>query len=379
MKRFAALAALSLLAAAPLHAQCSSYSTSIYSNNFGINVTVNNLPAGTNVSSAMSMWNSGCGMYAEYPQIDFDSSYTGSLTINYISGHQASATCVNNTQYCRGLWDPSTRSITIYEEAGDPANPANWNNLSDAQRTNIIAHEFGHALGLHDDACFSGIMNVPVSPTAGMNPDECTSADNASHVPYEGTSNQGCQDFLDCHMSPILIDLAHDGMHLSGVADGVLFDLDGDGLPDRTAWTAAGADEAFLWIDNNGNGVVDNGTELFGSAMAENGFEAIASFDRRDEGDVLWGGNANETIDAGDRVWSHLRLWVDANHDGVSQPEEIFTLAQKGVVALDLGYSWSGRRDGHDNQFRYRAPVAIEQNGHRVTGQAYDVFFKVGR
>jgi len=47
-------------------------------------------------------------------------------------------------------------------------------------------------------------------------------------------------------------------------------------------------------------------------------------------------------------------------------------------VALDLGYRWSGHRDGHDNELRYRAPVAIDQNGHRVIGQAYDVFFKVG-
>jgi len=145
------------------------------------------------------------------------------------------------------------------------------------------------------------------------------------------------------------------------------------------AWTARGADEAFLWIDKNGNGVVDSGAELFGSAMGANGFEALADFDRRDVEDVAWGGNADGVIDRADKVWPQLRLWVDANHDGISQPDEIFTLDQKGVRSIDLGYRWSGRRDGNDNQFRYRAHVAIEQNGHVVIGETYDVFFKVGQ
>lgn len=381
MSRSAVIALLCLLLAGIARAQCSTYSTSVYSNVYGVNVTVNGL-SGTNLSSAMNTWNWGCNGGSggsDWPMFGFDSTYRGALTVNYVPGHQATPTCVGGTQYCRGLWDPNSQSITIYEQAGDPANPTNWNNLTDNQRTNLLAHELGHALGLHDDSCFSGIMNVPVSETAGLNPDECTSADSASYVPYEGTQYEGCQSLQDCHMSPIVIDLAHNGIHLTSDTDGVLFDLDGDGIIDRVAWTAAGADEAFLWIDKNGNGVVDDGTELFGSAMAQNGFEALAAFDRRDSEDVLWGGNGDGVIDANDRIWSHLRLWIDANHDGVSQPDEIFTLAEKGVVAIDLAYKWSGRRDAHDNEFRYRAAVTIEEQGHRVTGEAYDIFFRVAR
>lgn len=376
MKHAVVVLVLSLFAAAAAYAQCSSYSTSVYSNNFGVHMAVNNLP-GTNLGAATSMWNNGCGNIGDYPVFGDDPTYTGSITINYVTGHQESPSCVNNTQYCRGGWDAAARTITIYEQAGDPANLANWNSLTDGQRTALLAHEFGHALGLHDDNCTNGIMNVPVSPGAGITSDECTSADSASHVPYEGTSNQGCESFLDCHQSPVILDLAHNGIHLTGVSDGVLFDLNGDGIPDRIAWTAAGADEAFLWIDKNGNGIVDNGTELFGSAMDENGFEALAAFDQRNQEDVIWGGNADGVIDSHDRIWTYLRLWIDENHDGISQPSEIFTLEQKGVVAIDLGYRWSGRRDGNNNLFRYRTAITLEQNGHRVTGEAYDVFFTV--
>lgn len=377
-RSIAAAVVLFLASTTAAYAQCSTYGTSSYSNNFGVRMTVNNLP-GSNLGTAASMWNNGCGNNGDYPVFGTDPGYTGSMTVNYVSGHQASTTCVNNTQYCRGGWDPSTRTITIYEYAGDPANLALWTDLTDGQRTALLAHELGHALGLHDDNCTNGIMNVPVDPSAGLTGDECTSADSASHVPYEGTSNQGCESFLDCHMSPVILDLAHNGIHLTSVAGGVLFDLDGDGVPDRVAWTSAGADEAFLWIDKNGNGTVDNGTELFGSAMDDNGFEALAQFDQRNQEDVTWGGNADGVIDSQDRIWSQLRLWIDANHDGVSQPGEIFTLDQKGVSAIDLGYRWSGRRDGNNNLFRYRTSIAIDVHGHRVTGEAYDVFFKAGQ
>jgi hypothetical protein len=378
-RKFWLSAAIALLLPFRAHATCADYRTSVYSNMYGVNVSISGFPTQM-VSSAFQAWNSGCGMGGgfDYPVFDFDNTFQGRISVQYVLGHRSEPIPGTVDDYPRGQWDPTTRTITIWEQAGHPPNFGSWDNYSDAQKIATLQHEFGHALGLRDDACFGGIMNSPPPSGAGITPDECTAADEATHVLYEGTSRSGCQDFWDCHMSPIILDLAHNGMHLTGTDDGVWFDLDGDGNVDRIGWTTAGADEAFLWLDSNGNGVVDTGAELFGSAMDENGFEALANFDLRDEGDIAWGGNADGVIDAQDKVWPHLRLWVDANHDGVSQPEEIFTADQKGVKAIEVGYRWSGRRDAHDNQFRYRAQVAIEHNGHVVTGEAYDVFFKVG-
>lgn len=355
---------------------CASHGTSIFSNNYGIRVTLQNLGTG-NIGNAMSLWNGACGMagVGNWPQFGFEPTYTGALTVRLIPGHAAAANC--GGQYCRGEWNPAASTITIYELAGDPNNPANWNNLADSQRDALLAHELGHVLGLHDDSCFSGIMNQTVSPVAGIHPEECEAADEASHVDLEGTEYEGCESYADCRMSPVLLDLGGDGMQLTGIAEGVAFDLDGDGRPEQSGWTAAGSDEAFLWLDMNGNGIADNGTELFGSAVAANGFEPLAQFDQVDGPEVLWGGNGDGVLDARDRMWPRLRLWTDINHDGVCTTDEVSELAASSVSAIGLDYSWSGRRDRHDNEYRYRVHVQLERNGNRTTSTAYDVFFNV--
>jgi hypothetical protein len=87
------------------------------------------------------------------------------------------------------------------------------------------------------------------------------------------------------------------------------------------------------------------------------------------------GGNGDGTISAADAVFSRLRLWIDANHDGVSQPGELVTLAAAGVVSIDLTYRTTGRRDGHGNYYRYRGLV------HLASGRTvpmWDVFLAVG-
>lgn len=67
----------------------------------------------------------------------------------------------------------------------------------------------------------------------------------------------------------------------------MVFDLDADGSPDRTAWTAAGAQLAFLAGDRNGTGQIDDGSELFGNHTwkgARNGFEALAEIQFAERG-----------------------------------------------------------------------------------------------
>jgi hypothetical protein len=78
-------------------------------------------------------------------------------------------------------------------------------------------------------------------------------------------------------------------------------------------------------------------------------------------------------IDARDAVFAHLRLWRDANHDGVSDPGELHTLPSLDVVRLHLSYRESRRVDERGNQFRFRAKLD-DARGARVNRWAWDVF-----
>ena len=154
----------------------------------------------------------------------------------------------------------------------------------------------------------------------------------------------------------------------SDLDDPVEFDLDADGVLNRTAWTARGSQIAFLALDRNGNGGIDDGRELFGTAtmlqsglLALNGFLALSEFDSNGDG----------VVDAVDAQWPSLLLWTDVNHDGLSQPEELRTVAASSIQGIGTEYRWTGRRDSHGNLFRYKG-IAFFGHGRRPI---YDVFF----
>ena len=99
----------------------------------------------------------------------------------------------------------------------------------------------------------------------------------------------------------------------------VSFDLDADGQLDNMARLAQGS--AFLALDRNANGTIDDGRELFG-AISGDGFADLATFDQ----------DANGFIDSGDAVFDQLKLWVP---DGKGQGQ-LLSLAEAGVGALSL-------------------------------------------
>lgn len=168
--------------------------------------------------------------------------------------------------------------------------------------------------------------------------------------------------------SPILIDVDGRGYRLTSPDDGVEFDLRATGSPQRVSWTDPNRGNAFLALDRNHDGLINDGRELFGDATLQvssqdpNGFRALTLFDM----------NSDSRIDMQDLVFSELRLWIDSSHDGISQPQELFTLSDFGIVTIHLDYKVVNRRDQFGQLLRYMSFVDVEDRGRRPI---YDVFF----
>ena len=188
---------------------------------------------------------------------------------------------------------------------------------------------------------------------------------------------QNCICFYVGDHSPILIDVSGNGFKLTDGPGGVSFDLDSDGVAERLSWTTANADDAWLVLDRNGNGTIDNGRELFGNFTPQpepargeerNGFLALAEYDK-----AANGGNEDGLITQSDSIFSSLRLWRDVNHNGVSETGELSGLQTARLTTIELDYKLSKKKDESGNQFRYRAKVKDSQ-GAQLGRWAWDVF-----
>jgi hypothetical protein len=171
-----------------------------------------------------------------------------------------------------------------------------------------------------------------------------------------------------CGASPLVLDLDGDGIHPTQLSDGVQFDLFASGQMTQSAWLGGG--DGLLVLDRNNNGLIDDGSELFGdSSFAQSwgdGFQALAQLDSDGDGQV----------DAHDPLYAELRVWVDANHDGIGPASEWLTLPQAGVASLSTrahNVVSGAVADGLGNWMPLRAHF-VRFDGSR--GQLADVYFR---
>ena len=217
---------------------------------------------------------------------------------------------------------------------------------------------------------------------------------------YDVVSFGGCQrnggfhqDFRQCLASacpsggcnsPIAISVGGEEIinNISSSEDGVPYDLKGDGHPLWYAWQKHG-DHNIGWLAlTDQNGGVPNGKYLFGNYTPNedcpnpnqnNGWKALAEYTEKDNG-----GNGDKYITPADAVYRKLRVWVDKNHDGVAQPNELFTLPQVGIMSIGTDYEETKIADEYGNWYRYKGQINPlgRPPGSRVNPVAYDVYLR---
>jgi VCBS repeat-containing protein len=133
---------------------------------------------------------------------------------------------------------------------------------------------------------------------------------------------------------PIILDLDHNGVALTTLDNGVSFDINADGHQDKIAWTAG--TDGILAYDVDGNGKIDNGSEIFSPHFAGgtyiDGLAALATLDSNHDG----------KIDANDEAFSKLTIWQDLNHNGISDAGELSSLSDHQIASLSLDTHASG-------------------------------------
>lgn len=138
------------------------------------------------------------------------------------------------------------------------------------------------------------------------------------------------------------------------------FDLNNSGT-DQTISFVAG-NKGFLALDKNGNGKIDNGSELFGPASG-NGFQDLAAYDS----------DHNNWIDENDSVFNRLRIWTKDSAGN----DSLHTLKDKNIGALYLGsidtpFTLNNSNQEQQGQLR-QTGIFLQEDGNAGTMQQLDL------
>ncbi len=166
---------------------------------------------------------------------------------------------------------------------------------------------------------------------------------------------------LDNLFDPLIINTK---AQTSGLSDKKFkFDLDADGKQDEISMTKSGS--GFLALDKNGDGKINDGTELFGVKSGD-GFKDLAEYDT----------DGNGWIDENDEVFDKLKVW-SKTEDG---KDELKSLKESGVGAIFLGaenteFTIEGEDGVLDGKVR-KTGIFLKEDGTAGTIQHVDLAIK---
>lgn len=169
-------------------------------------------------------------------------------------------------------------------------------------------------------------IDIPVE-TSPLAPDGSPISSDPLNDAAQGVGNSG-----GVLWDPLVIDLDDDGSIEFSSGLRYFFDMDDDGFAED--FQGVSADDGYLVWDENENGKVDGGSELFGN-QTMNGFDELALYDS----------NLDGKIDSSDTIWTDLKIWRDDNQDGASQVDELYTLGDFNIQSILLSYGASTQID----------------------------------
>ncbi len=186
-----------------------------------------------------------------------------------------------------------------------------------------------------DQVGITAMYNASSKGNCGTNKIACASVMHPIYG-FAAESNAFAYD----NASPLVLDLNKNGkidLLSAWRKEGpVKFDLTGSKEKIRMGWVAA--QDGLLALDSDKNGTIDSGREIFGEHTAKidakaknnfiNGFLALAQYDSNKDG----------VINASDAIFKDLLVWQDRNSDGISQKDELASMAKAGIAELSLTY-----------------------------------------
>ena len=239
----------------------------------------------------------------------------------------------------------ATIRTTIVGLDGNPYNPHGHNpqNPNSNSAVDTALHRAGLCEPLDDDGEEGG---------DDTNPGERNAPGSGNIIPENPADNDS---------TPQKSPLGWPGFDNPPISPLVL-DLDADGFAQRTGWVKP--DDALLAIDRNGNGRIDDITELFGDGDTD-GFTELRELDSNNDG----------VIDAQDTEFANLRVWQDRDQDGVSDTDELQGLTAAGITSINANATESGTTNaGHEVS---HTSTFTKSDG--TTGAIVDVWFENDR